>query len=159
MRNEFPDMGYHCVHLVAMKFKIYISVEGPGFDPGVLNSKLAHSLKGNIRERKNLSEKSRNQRIYWESKELVVTSGFPEDALLDLLSNYESAFLLVLAESGDIKISAQIVEKRAEGESPRGFFVSSSLIEILARLRADLDMDIIDFDDEGAVSRANDTVR
>lgn len=127
-----------------MKFKIYISVEGPEFDPGVLNSLLASPLRGNVKERKNLSETSRNQRIYWESKELVITSGFPEDALRDLLSSYDSVFLQVLTENDGIKISAQIVEERGEDESPRGFFVSSSLIEMLARLGADLDLDIID---------------
>ena len=126
-----------------MRFKIYICIEGAGFDPVAWNAALVDSLKGSVLERKKLSDKSHNQRTYWESKELIPATGYPEDALLELLSRYQQVLLQLLGAGDAVKISAQIVQEHKEDESPRGFYASSQLVEVLASLRADLDLDII----------------
>lgn len=129
--------------MVSMKFKISLMIEGPDFDPTAFDSSLEYGLKGNVRKRDRLSKKSKNQPIYWESNEIVADSGYPEDALFRLLTSYESIFVEIRTKSRDVVLRAQLVEEYCESESPRGFYFSSDLVGTLARLGADLDVDLI----------------
>lgn len=124
-----------------MQFKISLSIEGSFFDPAAFDAMVPSDLKGFVKIREHLSKKSKNQRIYWESKIYNIQSGYPEDVLLKLLHAYEPS-LSNLQIQGGVRISTQIVQNYRENESPRGVYISLSLVDVLSRLRADFDFDI-----------------
>lgn len=125
-----------------MQFKVYLEAQGPEFNPVAFDDGLDAHLKGTICHRKHFNPKGQGQKTYWESKQITVTSGYPEEKLLELIQSLEPS-LKALALDNQIKISAQIIEQYKEDESPRGFYVCSELIQTLARLNADLDIDVV----------------
>lgn len=125
-----------------MRFSVYMMVEGRAFDPEAFNHNLPQNLRGEVRERSRMRVRPGGaERFYWQSKQ-VDTERNPEDALAALLSDLIVP-LRGIASVDSVKISAQIVTRITERDDTRGYYVSPDLMNILAGLRADLDIDVV----------------
>jgi hypothetical protein len=126
-----------------MLFTVYVRAEGPNSDVVAFHAKYGKMLGGEIREWRHTPDCG----VYWKSREMTLTEGHPEDSLLVLLRELTPVMPTL---DTPLKISAEIIAEYNVSEGPRGYYASPELIEALATLRADLDIDV--YLHEGSVS-------
>lgn len=125
-----------------MRYRVYIRVEGRTFDPESFNRGLPNKLQGQVRMRECMRVRSDGpERVYWQSMPVDVEDR-PEEALTAILRDFVGS-LKKIADAGIGKISAQIVNALTEQDDVRGLYVSPDLIQMLAVLHADLDLDVV----------------
>ncbi len=125
-----------------MRFSVYVTVEGPAIDPEAFNSSLPLELRGEAKERHNSKHRPGGpQRFYWRSRQIECEQR-PEDELVELLTALQAS-LEGISSDRSAKISTQIVGWQAENDDARGYYVPSELVQLLAYLHADLDIDVV----------------
>jgi hypothetical protein len=124
-----------------MNLRAYLIVEGVDFDPSAFHKAVDLVVGGQVCERRHLSPKSTAQRSYWKSRELLADTEIPEQPLIELIKLLAPMLHPPLVPSTS-RVSAQIVAEYANDESPRGYYLSASLVRALAGLGADLDIDV-----------------
>lgn len=129
-----------------MRFKIYLSIEGDYFDPAKFNSTLDKSVAGEVVHRKNAGGNKLNPSVksfYWRSKSYeVIDPEYPEDRLLQLIRSATNN-IQNLSKTEQVNVSAQIVAYINETDNLRGFYLSPDLVQALAQLNADIDIDVV----------------
>jgi len=131
-----------------MDFRIYLRAEVRVSDgPRALlefESRIEGHIPGMLRRRRKHdgSPLTQGAMDYWASDEVRVTSERPEDRLLTMLESFEPA--LTAGVSGlVVDLNAQIVVEYREGEEPPGFFLDRPLLELLVKIGATLDVDVM----------------
>jgi hypothetical protein len=123
-----------------MNCYVYLWVDGRDFDPDAFNKSMDPSLKGNIENRKRAENDFTKK--YWKSKEIQVEpKDNAEDCLYNLLVSYKSA-LLSLDSIENKRIFAEIVVRYSDLDSIRGFYFPQKLLCLLAKVGAELDIDV-----------------
>jgi len=73
-----------------------------------------------------------------------VTSGFPEDALRDLLVAHKHLIPVIDKHRRHLtEIGAFIIAQHDDGEDPRGHSFSQEIIKLLAEFGASLELDVV----------------
>jgi hypothetical protein len=128
-----------------MRFTIYLGVTGDEQTIASFHSEL--QLPGS--ETRALTPKDRPQsgqgiRWAWRTRYIPVTSGFPEDALRDLLLAHKHVLPVIGKHRPHLtEIGAFIIAQHDDGEEPRGYSFSQDMIKLLAEFGASLELDAV----------------
>ena len=123
-------------------YRVYVWIDGQGFDPDRFQAESGASLGGTV----GITKKLQNgnvicSRTYWKTEILRSISGHPEVELMELLLKLK----LTIAQMKDrqnIRITAEIVQDISSYNEANGIFIPSGVIQILAELGAGFDFDL-----------------
>ncbi|MBX3664870.1 MAG: hypothetical protein KF834_04215 [Burkholderiales bacterium] len=128
-----------------MRFNIYFGVTGDKQTITSFHSEL--QLPGSETRAlvpKDSSKSGQDSRWAWRTKYIPVTSGFPEDALRDLLLAHKQVLpLLDKYRSHLTEIGAFIIAQHDDDEDLRGYSFSKETIKLLAEFDASLELDSV----------------
>jgi len=126
------------------RVRVYVKIFGPSFDAEAFQRAIGSKHGGQVRVTQRIQDGSVEvSGRYWRSK--IVEVGYAEDpgeALFQLLSEIE-AILVGVAKEPSTCVTAEVVEEIDDLEALVGFYFSRDLIRLLARISADIDVDIV----------------
>lgn len=126
-----------------MQAQIYVSIEGPSFDPSDFHERVGGVVPGQARRRKHTGAPLTNVPLeYWASVATVVDPSEVGVGLCDLMSHL-IPFVTSLPERATLRVFAQVVLYFDPGEDPVGLNFSRNAIELLRELGAELDIDAV----------------
>jgi len=137
-----------------MRIEVYIKIEGGSFDPSFFNTAIKADLAGTIHSRSKVEKKIINGKEqycvkgkmqYWKSEIIKIDhpdSSHPDKPLTELLSKLKTD-LLKFCEAPEICITAEVVVKYKDSDPLRGFFFSKETIQLLADIKAGLEIDVV----------------
>lgn len=124
-------------------FRVYIWIDGNGFDPDQFQGKYGASLGGTVHARKKMRDGAVEiSEKYWKSEVLEPISAHPEDELNRLMVKLKPA-LLSVKNIPNVRVVAEIVEEVGDVDSMSGFFFSDMTIQLLAEVGACVDIDLV----------------
>jgi len=126
-----------------MQFEFNVHIDGEGFDPQQFNESIDPAARGVVRTiRPGNAETATQPVTYWQSKTVSVVSGSRNEPVREIL-NFLRPKLQELKKLPDVRILASVGGYFDDAESLSGFFFPAEIIELLATVGADLDVDIV----------------
>jgi hypothetical protein len=123
--------------------RIYIRIDGEGFDPDRFQDEHGKELGGSVGVTKRVRADGTQElaRTNWKSEIVQSRSGDPEDELTKLLIKLRP-ILINMRERQDIRVTAQVVQNVSRFDEASGLFLPRETIQILAEVGASCDFDI-----------------
>lgn len=127
-------------------FRIYLWIDGEGFDPVAFDEKHGRLAGGSVGERKRLvGKRGEISPAYWRSEEIGdLTTHTLDDAVRSLLSRLRPVIREARQANGK-RVMLEVVEMFREEDpgSVEGLFLSVESLAMLAEFGASLDVDIV----------------
>jgi hypothetical protein len=123
--------------------RIYIRIDGEGFDPDRFQDEHGKELGGSVGVIKRVCADGTHEvaRTNWKSEIVQSRSGDPEDDLTKLLLQLKPV-LLAIKDKQDIRVIAQVVQDVSRHDEASGVFLPREAIQLLADVGASFDFDI-----------------
>jgi hypothetical protein len=123
--------------------RIYIRIDGEGFDPDRFQAEHGKELGGSVDVIKRVRADGTQEvaRTNWKSEIVQSRSGDPEDELTKLLLKLKPV-LLALKDKQDIRVIAHVVQDVSRQDEASGVFLPREAIQLLAEVGASFDFDI-----------------
>lgn len=126
-----------------MQARIYISLQGPSFNPHEFHARVGGAVQGRVRRRRQNGAPLTNVPLdYWASVATVVAAGEVGVSLGDLLSRL-LPFVRPMLEKASPRVVAHVVLEFGLGEEPVGLNFPQKTIELLREIGAELDIDAV----------------
>jgi hypothetical protein len=124
------------------KIYAYISLTGPALEAQSFNERLPFDLRGSVRPAfKMVQGKKAIAGYLWCSMEIDAIESPIEDELHSLVARYQK-YLRPFHKKKAVKLSAHIVHQIGRSATPRGYYISRELLNLLTRAGMDLDIDV-----------------
>ena len=125
-----------------MQFYVYLGLTGDERTIAALHSEL-QLQESETRALKYLLQNGGNA-WSWRTKYIPVISGFPEDALQDLLVSHKHVLPVIEKYRSQLEgTSAVIIAQYDEGDGHRGYSFSEDILRLLAEFGASLEIDAV----------------
>ena len=123
--------------------RIYIRIDGDGFDPDRFQDEHGKELGGSVGVTKRMRADGTQElaRTNWKSEIVQSRSGDPEDELTQLLLKLKP-ILSSLRDKPSIRVIAQVVQDVSRQDEASGLFLPREAIQLLAEIGASFDFDI-----------------
>jgi hypothetical protein len=123
--------------------RIYIRIDGEGFDPDRFQVEHGKELGGSVGVTKRVRADGTQElaRTNWKSEIVQSRSADTEDELTKLLLKLRP-ILINLRERQDIRVTAQVVQDVSRFDEASGLFLPRETIQLLAEVGASFDFDI-----------------
>jgi Domain of unknown function (DUF4279) len=123
--------------------RIYIRIDGEGFDPDRFHDEHGKALGGSVGVTKRVGADGTQElaRTNWKSEIVQSRSGDPEDELMKLLLKLNPV-LFDLRDKQNIRVIAQVVQDVSRHDEASGLFLPREAIQLLAEVGASFDFDI-----------------
>ena len=123
-------------------FRTYLWLDGEGFDPVAFQSAAGGTVEKRYRMNQGVKEVAGT---YWKSpdrRDLTVHS--LDSELRELLLHFRPIIIGTIPPAPSIRVCAEVVQEYDNhGVDVSGAFFSHATLQLLAELRADLDIDIV----------------
>ena len=123
--------------------RIYIRIDGDGFDPDRFQDEHGKELGGSVGVTKRVRADGTQElaRTNWKSEIVQSRSGDPEDELTQLLLKLKP-ILSSMRDKSNIRVIAQVVQDVSRQDEASGLFLPREAIQLLAEIGASFDFDI-----------------
>jgi hypothetical protein len=124
-------------------YRIYIRIDGEGFNPDRFQDEHGKELGGSVGVTKRVRGDGTQElaRTNWKSEIVQSRSGDPEDALLKLLLKLRPT-LVDMRDDKNMRVIAQVVQDVSRRDEASGLFLPREAIQLLADVGASFDFDI-----------------
>jgi hypothetical protein len=126
-----------------MHARIYVSLQGPSFNPKDFHARADQIVRGQVRQRKHTGAPLANVPLeYWASSPTVLPPDQAGIALYDLLAKIAPLFSAI-PERATLQVFAHVVLEFDPGEEPVGLNFAQKTISLLRDIGAELDIDAV----------------
>jgi hypothetical protein len=126
-----------------MQSRFYVSAVGPEHAILALHQEAAIAGAEMIKLQPNCLEPNfSTDRWLWRSPYQFTTSQFPEDELVAYLRENQNILALLKKHGVQLRDAGPVIVSESDENGPRGFYISSELIQLLSSAQASLEIDI-----------------
>jgi hypothetical protein len=143
MRKAGAEHTDPCDMEIDQMHRIYIRIDGEGFDPDRFQAEHGKDLGGSVGVTRRVATDGTQElaRTNWKSEIVQSRSGDPEDELTKLLLKLRPV-LIAMRDKQDIRVIAQVVQDVSRHVEASGVYLPREAIQLLAEVGASFDFDI-----------------